>query len=107
MALVTCELIRLKHLLQKLRFGKNEQMKLICDNRAPLHISSNSVFHEMTKHIEVDCHFIIEKIASGCMTTSFVNSNDQLAYIFTKSLRGPRIKYIFDKLGVFELYASV
>ena len=37
-----------------------------------------------TKHIEVDCHFIREKIASGCMTTSFVNSNDQLADIFTK-----------------------
>ena len=39
------------------------------------------------------------------MTTSFVNSNDQLADIFTKSFRGPRIKYICDKLGSFDLYA--
>ena len=69
-----------------------------------MHISSNSVFHEMTKHIEMDCHFIKENIASGCMT-SFVNSNDQLADIFIKSLRGPRIKYICDKLGAFDLYA--
>ena len=105
MALATCELIWLKHLLQELRFGKDEQMKLICDNQAALHISSNPVFHERTKHIEVDCHFIREKIASGCMTTSFVNSNDQLTDIFTKSLRGPRIKYICDKLGAFDLYA--
>ena len=105
MALATCELIWLKHLLQELRFGKDEQMKLICDNQAALHISSNPVFHEMTKHIEVDCHFIREKIASGCISTSFVNSNDQLADIFTKSLRGPRIKYICDKLGAFDLYA--
>ena len=105
MALATCELIWLKHLLQKLIFGKDEQMKLICDNQAALHISYNLVFHERTKHIEVDCHFIREKIALGCISTSFVNSNNQLADIFTKSLRGPRIKYICDKLGAFDLYA--
>ena len=53
----------------------------------------------------MDCHFIKEKIVSGCMTTSFVNSNNQLADIFTKCLRGPRIKYICDKFSVFDLYA--
>ncbi|RVW59645.1 Retrovirus-related Pol polyprotein from transposon RE2 [Vitis vinifera] len=103
MALATCELIWLRHLLQELRFGKDEQMKLICDNQAALHIASNPVFHERTKHIEVDCHFIREKIASGCVATSFVNSNDQLADIFTKSLRGPRIKYICNKLGAYDV----
>ena len=92
MTLPTCELIWLKQLLQEeLRFGKDGQMTLVCDYQAALHIASNPIFHERTKHIEVDCYFIQEKIASGCMTTSFVNSSDQLADIFTKSLRGPRI----------------
>ena len=105
MALATCELIWLKHLLRELRFGKDEQMKLICDNQTALHIASNLVFYERIKHIEVDCHFIREKIASRCVATSCVNSNDQLADIFTKSLRGPRLKYICNKLGAYNIYA--
>ena len=58
MTLATCELIWLKQLLQDLRFGKDGQMMLVCDNQAALHIASNPVFHERTKHSEVDCHFI-------------------------------------------------
>ena len=104
MTLATCELIWLKQLLQELRFGKDGQMTLMCDNQAALHIAYYPVFHEMTKHIEVDCHFIREKIASRCMTTSFVNLSDQLADIFTKSLPGLRIWFICNKLGAYNLY---
>ncbi|RVW50236.1 Retrovirus-related Pol polyprotein from transposon RE1 [Vitis vinifera] len=89
----------------ELRSGKDEQIKLVYDNQTALHIASNPVLHERIKHIEVDCHFIREKIASGCVATSFVNSNDQLVDIFTKSLRGPRIKYICNKLGAYDMYA--
>ena len=60
MTLTTCELIWLKQLLQELRFGNDEQMALVCDNQAALHIALNPVFFEKTKHIEVDCHFIRE-----------------------------------------------
>ena len=102
---LTCEFIWLKHLIRELRIGKDEQMKLIYDNHAAQHIASNLVFHERTKQIEVDWHFFRVKIALGCVTTSFVNSNDQRANIFTKSLRGPRIKYICNKLGAYDLYA--
>ena len=105
MALATCELIWLKQLLQELKFCKVGSMKLICDNQATLYIASNPVFHERTKHIEIDCHFIREKILSKEITTSFVNSNDQLADIFTKSLRGPRIAYICTKLDAYDIYA--
>ena len=84
MTLATCELVWLKQLLQELL--DVTQMTLICDNQVALHINSNPVFHERTKHIEIDCHFIREKILSGDIKTEFVNSSDQLTDIFTKSL---------------------
>ena len=60
MAVATCELIWIKQLLQELKFGNTQQMKLCCDNQAVLHIASNPVFLERTKNIEIDCHFVFE-----------------------------------------------
>ena len=105
MATTTCELVWLKQLLGELKFGKIDQMELVCDNQAALHIASNPVFHERTKHIEIDCHFVREKILSRDIVTKFVKSNDQLADMFTKSLTCPRINYICNKLGAYDLYA--
>jgi len=98
MAHATCELLWLKHLLEELKFCELGPMELKCDNQSALYLSSNPVFHERTKHIEVDCHFIREKILSGIIKTSSESSNDQLADIFTKPLWGPRIDYICNKL---------
>lgn len=71
-----------------------------------LHVTSNLVFHEKANHAEEDCHFIRKKIALECVATGSVNSNNQLADIFTKYLEGPRIKYICDMLGPYDLYVS-
>lgn len=104
MGLATCELVWLKQLIQELRFVEVSQMKLLCDNQATLHIASNLVFHERTKHIEIDCHFVREKVLSGCIATSYVSSNDQLADILTKSLKGSHVDFIYNKLGAYDLY---
>ncbi|XP_057451805.1 secreted RxLR effector protein 161-like [Lotus japonicus] len=105
MANTTCELLWLKHLLQELKFCELGPMELACDNQSALYLSSNPIFHERTKHIEVDCHFIREKILSGVIKTSYVQSRDQLADMLTKSLRGPRIQYICNKLDALDIYA--
>jgi len=105
MTMVTWELMWIKQFLQELGFCEVAQMKLYCDNRAALHIASNPVFHEKTKHIEIDCHFIREKLLSKEIITKFINFNDHPANILTKSLRGTTIQSICPNLGAYDLYA--
>jgi len=61
-------------------------MTRICDNQVVLYISSNRIFHEKTKHTEIVLSFYSRKDCIWRYQTKCVNSNDQLANIFTKSL---------------------
>ena len=86
MATTTCELKWLKGLLSTLGVMHSNPMHLYCDSQTALHIAANLVFHERTKHIEVDCHFVRDEIQNGAIHTKYVHTSMQLADIFMKAL---------------------
>lgn len=86
MASITCELKWLKGLLLSLGVPHPKVIPLFCDSQSALHIADNPVFHEQTKHIEVDCHFVRDAIQEGLISPSYVPTPIQLANIFTKAL---------------------
>ncbi|XP_019248574.1 PREDICTED: uncharacterized protein LOC109227835 [Nicotiana attenuata] len=82
------ELIWLSKLLEELTMPLTLPIPIYCDEQAALHIARNPVFHERTKHIEVDCHFVRDKLIDGLISLHYVHTDDQLADILTKSLTG-------------------
>jgi histone deacetylase 1/2 len=85
----TAEFIWVQSLLRELKISHGRPPVLCCDNIGATYLSSNPVFHARTKHIEVDYHFVRERVTQKFLQIKFISSKDQLAGIFTKLLSLP------------------
>ena len=75
MAQSICEIMRISQLFMEVGIETSIPAKLLCDNQAAMHIASNPVFHEQTKHIVIDCHFVREKIQLRLISIEYVKNN--------------------------------
>ncbi|KAM7516034.1 hypothetical protein LguiA_005617 [Lonicera macranthoides] len=105
MAQGVCEVLWLQRVLEELRRPISLPMKLYCDNKVAISIAHNLVLHDRTKHVEIDRHFIKEKLEGGIICTSFIPSNQQVADILTKSLLRQPFKFQVSKLGMMDIFA--
>uniref|UniRef100_A0A2N9H4Q9 Reverse transcriptase Ty1/copia-type domain-containing protein n=1 Tax=Fagus sylvatica TaxID=28930 RepID=A0A2N9H4Q9_FAGSY len=90
LASTTVEVFWIRMILKDLGIFLPDPPLLWCDNLSALALASNPVFHARTKHIEVDYHFIREKVVRRDIVVKFVSTTDQLADILTKCLPSPR-----------------
>ncbi|GJT65539.1 retrovirus-related pol polyprotein from transposon TNT 1-94 [Tanacetum coccineum] len=76
------------------------KIPMYCDNKSAIALCCNNVQHSRSKHIDIRFHFIKEQVENGVVELYFVNTEYQLADIFTKALGRERIEFLINKLGM-------
>ncbi|XP_043694160.1 uncharacterized mitochondrial protein AtMg00810-like [Telopea speciosissima] len=94
------ELIWLESLFKELGLPLPSPPVLWCDNIGATYLSANPMFHARTKHVEVDCHFVCDRVAKKQLQVQFIPTHDQLADTFTKALSTARFDFLRDKLKI-------
>lgn len=107
MSAACSEITWLRRLLAELGFPLSTSTPLHADNTSAIKLAGNPVFHERTKHIEIDCHYIRDALDQQFISLPYISSRDQIADIFTKALPSARQAFLLDKLMLRELPASI
>jgi len=77
-----CEIMWFKNPMMELDFRQLGPVPMHCDNQLAIYIAQNPVFHERTKHIEIDCHLVRNALTKKAVSLSFTSSSKQLADVF-------------------------
>ena len=104
MAMVSCEIQWLLYLLADFHISHDQAVPLYCDNLSAIYLTENPVFHERTKHIEIDCHFVREKYQSGVLKPLPISTIHQLADVFTKALGVDLFHVLVCMLGLSNFF---
>ncbi|KAI5324476.1 hypothetical protein L3X38_033549 [Prunus dulcis] len=85
--------------------GGSALMNIFCGNKAAMAIVQNPVQHDRTKHVEVDRHYIKQKLEAKVIQLPFVKSEDQLTDILTNAISSTAFHNSLDQLGNGNIYA--
>ncbi|KAF5469137.1 hypothetical protein F2P56_013232 [Juglans regia] len=107
MSLTCSRIIWLQGLLAELDFSETDPTPLHADNTCAILITANPVYHERTKHIEVDCHSIHEAFEAHVITLPHVSTELQIANIFTKVITRHRHCFLSRKLMLVDQLGSI
>lgn len=77
---------------------------MFSESKTAIQMSANPVYHERTKHMEINCHFIREKIPKGLIKPQHISTHVQPADVLTKSLNQVQHDYLISKLGLINLF---
>jgi len=98
----TAEIIWIQVLLRELWVSLHKPPSLWCDNIGATYLTANPIFHRHMKHVEVDYHFVRERVAMKQLDVRIISSKDQLADIMTKALPAPVFTFLRNNLNLVE-----
>jgi hypothetical protein len=104
LANATAEMMWVQKLLTELQIPHPLAARLWCDSLGAKYLSANPIFHARTKHIEIDFHFVREKVAQHLLDIWFINTGDQLADGFTKAITAAKLKQFRINLNLVSGY---
>ncbi|KAK6159728.1 hypothetical protein DH2020_003109 [Rehmannia glutinosa] len=104
LGVTVCELKWLSYLAVDFHVPMSLPIPLWCDNQAALHIVANPIFHEQTKHLDIDCHVVRNSYKDGFVLPQKVASHLQLADLFTKLLGKSGFFPLVSKLGMLDFH---
>ena len=102
LAQCSCEAIWIRRLLKELRILDDKPTYLYCDNQSSIKLSYNPVFHEKSKHFEIDFHFTRQKVENNTIKVEFIPSQEQPTDILTKSLGRTKFENCRDRLHLYS-----
>ncbi|XP_019435126.1 PREDICTED: uncharacterized protein LOC109341640 [Lupinus angustifolius] len=105
LAIASCEIQWLTYLLTDFQVLYKQHALLYCDNNSARHIAANAVFHERTKHVEIDCHVIRERLHNKLLHLLPISSSAQIADVLTKPLEPIPFNHMLGKLGVIDIHS--
>ena len=77
---------------------------MYCDNKAVISIAHNPILHDCTKHVEVDKHFIKEKIDNRVVRMTYISIEEQVAGVFTKRIYKRQFDFLIGKLAMEDIF---
>ena len=96
----TAEITWVEALLKELGVKLKQRPCLWCDNLGATYLSANPIFHARINHIEIDFHFVRERVANKQLDIRFISTKDQLANGFTKALPVKRLEDFKSNLNL-------
>ena len=102
LAHTTADVVWILQLLSTISVSLSTIPIIWCDNRSAIALAHNPISHARTKHIEIDCHFIRDKVLAKQIQLQFIASAAQVANLFTKPLPKDRFRFLSSKLMVVD-----